>query len=68
MPRYFFHTRTRDRLIWDASGLDLPEVTCRDDPELTLALWSEAFDKHFRVSRALVITDAAGKVVFVAGF
>jgi hypothetical protein len=68
MPRYFFHTRAKGRLFWDAFGLELPEVTCREDPDMTLALWSEAFDKHFRVSRALVITDAAGKVVFATCF
>jgi hypothetical protein len=68
MPRYFFHTHARDRLTWDATGLELPEIASPEDPELAFALWSEAFDKHLRMSRALVITNEAGKVVFATEF
>ncbi len=69
MPRYyfhrFFHTQPCDRLIRDATGLELPEIASRQDPELTSALWSEAFDKHLRMGRSVVVTDETGKVVFV---
>jgi hypothetical protein len=68
MPRYFFHARTQDRLIWDATGLELPKVADLEDPELTVALWSEALDKHVQTGRAVVITDATGRVVFAIGF
>ena len=65
MPRYFFHTSIQDCLILDATGLDLPEITSSEDAELTLTLWSEVLSKQFLKGRALVITDAAGKVLFV---
>jgi hypothetical protein len=68
MPLYFFHTCTQDRLIWDATGLDLPEISGREVSDLTLALWSEVFDRQFRRGRAFVIMDAAGKVVFATSF
>jgi hypothetical protein len=64
MPRYYFHTRRQNHLIWDRTVLDLPEVTSPDDPELTSALWSEVFDWQIQQSRTFVITDKNGKVVF----
>jgi hypothetical protein len=67
MPRYFFHTSIQDRLIWDVTGLELPEIASSEDAELTLALWSEAFTKQFQKGRNLVVTDATGKVLFVTG-
>ena len=65
MPRYFFHTLIDDRLIWDAAGQELPNILSLEDRELTLALWSEVFDRQVRVSRSFVITDEIGKVLFV---
>jgi len=65
MPRYFFHPCSCDRVLQDATGLELPEITSPDDPELTLALWAEAFEKHLRISQAFVVTDAVGRVVFL---
>jgi hypothetical protein len=65
MPRYFFHASTQDRLIWDATGLELPEIGSLEDPELTSVLWSEVLDRQFQKGRAFVITDAVGKVLFV---
>jgi hypothetical protein len=64
VPRYFFHTRTSDKLIWDTTGLELPEIAKSEDQEMTLALWSEVFDRQLRQGRALVITDEVGKVLF----
>jgi hypothetical protein len=64
MPRYFFHTRSQDHLIWDTTGLDLPEMTRSDDPELTSALWSEVFDQQIQQGRTFVLTDENGKVHF----
>src|SRR5688572_9560455 len=65
MPRYFFHTSAHDHLIQDATGLELPDLARSEDAELTLALWFEILDSHLRTNRALVITDAVGKVLFV---
>ena len=65
MPRYFFHTLIEDRLIWDAIGQELPNLLNLEDRELTMALWSEVFDRQVRVSRSFVITDEIGKVLFV---
>jgi hypothetical protein len=48
MPRYFFHASTLDGLRWDATGLELPKITRSEDPQLTLALWTEAFDQCWR--------------------
>jgi hypothetical protein len=25
MPRYYFHLRSKDRLVWDEEGVDLPD-------------------------------------------
>jgi len=68
MPHYFFHTRISDQLIWDTTGLELPEIASLDDPELTFALWYEAFDKHLKMGQAFVVTTATGKVVFSTAF
>jgi hypothetical protein len=69
VPRYFFHTHTSSgQLTWDATGLELPEIESPEDPELAFAFWSEAFDKHLRMSVVLVIMDEAGKVVFARKF
>lgn len=65
MPRYFLHTSMQDRLIRDTIGLELPDIARSDNAELTLALWFEVLDRHCRKSRALVITDEVGKVLFV---
>jgi hypothetical protein len=65
LPRYFFHTLIDDRLIWDAAGQELPSLLSLEDRELTLAVWSEAFNRQGRVSRSFVITDEIGKVLFV---
>ena len=65
MPRYFFHTCTQERLIRDEIGLELPEIARSEDPELTLALWSEVFDRQFRRGTDFVITAEIGKVLFV---
>lgn len=68
MPRYFFHTCTRDRLFWDSTGLDLPDIANPEDPELTCALWSEVLNRQSRLGRTFVVMDEIGKVVFIAGF
>jgi hypothetical protein len=65
MPRYLFHTSIHDHLIRDAIGLELPDLARSEDAELTLALWFEVLDGHLRKNRALVVTDAVGKVLFV---
>jgi len=43
----------------------LPSLLSLEDRELTLAVWSEVFDRQGRVSRSFVITDEIGKVLFV---
>ena len=65
MPRYFFHMSTQGRLVRDTTGLELPDLARSEDAELTLALWSEVLPRQFLKGRALVITDAVGKVLFV---
>jgi hypothetical protein len=68
MPRYFFHTRTERRMLWDRTGLDLPDFWRATDEEMADALWHEAFAKHVAMGGSLLITDENGKVVFVAAF
>ena len=67
MPRYFFHSHTRDRVIRDQTGLDLPALARSEDPEMTMALWYEVIIQHIQRNQSLVVTDETGKVVFVAG-
>ncbi len=66
MPRYFFHVRTEHRMIWDRTGLDLPDFWWAADAEMTEALWQEAFAQYLHTGGALLITDEGGQVVLAA--
>ena len=66
MPRYFFHSCLNDQLRWDTTARELPNIASSDDAELTVALWSEVLALQCQKAKAFVITDEAGKVLFVA--
>ena len=66
MPRDFFHHRTENRMFWDSTGLDLPDLWQSLDPEMTDAIWNEALAVHAQAGHALIITDEDRQTLFVA--
>ena len=64
MPRYFFHRRMGDRMMWDAVGLELPDVRIAPDPDRAAAVWMDIIAGRIQAGQILVIMDAAGKVLF----
>ncbi len=50
------------------SELELPEVSSREDPELTCALWCEAFESRLRTGHPFLVTDEGGRLVFATAF
>jgi hypothetical protein len=52
-------------MIWDRTGLDLPDLCRASDPEMAVALWHEALDRKLQTGQIMVITDRSGHVVFV---
>ncbi len=65
MPRYFFHQRVGDRMIWDEVGLDLPELELASDADRAAVLWTDILAGRIQPGRILVITDALGQMLFV---
>ena len=71
MPRYFFHIRAGEQILWDQDGLSLPDPTaiCASNEA---AHWREARWKDVLMRNSqppdntLVVVDEAGAVVFVA--
>jgi hypothetical protein len=71
MPRYFFHLRAGEQILWDDEGLNLPNPTaiCASNEA---ARWRGAPWKDVLVSntqspdKMLVVVDEAGAVVFAA--
>ncbi len=65
MPRYFFHHRIGDRMMWDKVGCELPDMGMAPDPDRAVALWMDMIAGRLQPDRILVITDEMGKVLFV---
>ena len=65
MPRYFFHHRIGDTMMWDGVGLDLPDPGLRPISGEAAALWTAALAGQVRRGRILVITNDVGQVLFV---
>ncbi len=66
MPRYFFHHRVGDHMMWDGIGLDLPDLGLAQVSEEATALWTEALTGRSQPDRVLVITNDIGQVLFVS--
>jgi len=65
MPRYFFHHRLGDRMMWDTIGCELPDLGMAPDPDRGVTLWTEIIEGRLQPDQILVITDEVGKVLFV---
>jgi hypothetical protein len=65
MPRYFFHHRIGDRMMWDGVGCELPDLGLAPDPDGAAALWADILAERVHADRILVITDEIGQVLFV---
>jgi hypothetical protein len=63
LPRYFFHQRIGDRMMWDGTGLELPDLGL--DPDQAAARWTEIIEGRLQPGRILVITSETGQVLFV---
>ncbi|GJE60703.1 DUF6894 family protein [Methylobacterium trifolii] len=66
MPRYFFHTHLGADVVTDPSGVELPDPdaaweAARDTVRAALA---DPRDQARLLGASLVVTDAAGDVVF----
>lgn len=66
MPRYFFHHRIGDRMIWDGTGLELPDLRLTPDPDRAAALWMDVLEGRVQPGRILVVTNESGQVLFVS--
>ena len=65
MPRYFFHHRIGDRMMWGQVGCELPDLGLAPDPDRAAALWTDIVADRVQPDRILVITDDLGQVLFV---
>lgn len=68
MPRYYFHLKHDDRFIWDAEGVDLPDLRAVYGADIQAAeqQWRNVFGPMLVMShRTTVVTNDLGEVVFV---
>ncbi len=65
MPRYFFHHRIGDRMIWDGIGVDLPDVQLRRNDDQAAEMWADVLAGRLQPGRIMVVTNDMGQVVFV---
>ena len=68
MARYHFHVQLADRLIPDREGVDLPNLRSAFEPDnaAACASWDALLDViGCMPNRITVITDEAGRIVFV---
>ncbi|WP_262267636.1 DUF6894 family protein [Microvirga yunnanensis] len=68
MTRYHFHVQLADRLIPDREGVDLPSLRSAFEPDNAgaCAPWDALLDAIGGMpNRITVITDEAGRIVFV---
>jgi hypothetical protein len=63
MPRYFFHHRVGDRMMWDGAGLDLPDLGLEPASDQATALWVDALTGRVQPDQILVITNDIGQVI-----
>ena len=65
MPRYFFHRRVGERMIWDGVGIELPDLGLASDPDRAANVWADIIAGRQEPGFVLVVTDERGKVMFV---
>jgi hypothetical protein len=66
MPRYYFHQRVGNRMMWDETGLELPDLGLMPDADRAAMLWTDLLEGRLQPGRILVITNALGQVLFVS--
>jgi hypothetical protein len=66
VPRYYFHHRIGDRMMWDGVGLELPDLGLVPDPDRAVAVWTDILAGRLWAERILVVTNDAGQVLFVS--
>jgi hypothetical protein len=68
MPRYFFHLRSEDNLVWDDEGVDLPDpLTAQGAADKTAAELRGGLlhQVHRDCCWTMIITDEGGEIVQV---
>ncbi|EIM28531.1 DUF6894 family protein [Microvirga lotononidis] len=68
MPRYYFHVQVGERFVPDRHGVDLPNLMTARGPEAreAHASWDRVLSFIDALpNRTTVITDQAGRIVFV---
>ena len=66
MPHYFFHQRIGDRMMWDETGLDLPDLGLMPDADQAVVFWTDVLEGRLQPGRILVVTNVLGQVPFVS--
>ena len=66
MPRYFFHTQIGDDVITDPTGADLrdPDQAWEMADDTIRAALADPQNQARLMTACLVVTDAAGEIVF----
>jgi hypothetical protein len=65
MPHYFFHHRVGDRMMWDGTGLELPDLGLEPNPDQAAEVWTDVLAGRIQSYRILVVTNEIGQVLFV---
>jgi hypothetical protein len=65
MPRYYFHRRVGERMIWDGVGIELPDLGLASDPDRAADIWADIIAGRRVPGWVLVVTDERGRVMFV---
>jgi hypothetical protein len=65
MPRYFFHQRIGDRMMWDRTGVDAPGLVIEPDADVAAGALADILSRREQPSRILIVTDARGQMLFI---
>jgi hypothetical protein len=66
MPRYFFHQCVGTRMMWDAVGMELPDLSIGPSANRAAEIWTDILAGRVQPNRILVVTDQIGLVLFVS--
>jgi hypothetical protein len=70
MPRYYFHLRSQDSLVWDDDGIDLPDpLTAQGAADKTAAELQGGLlhQVHNSSCWIIAVTDEGGRIIHVVG-
>jgi hypothetical protein len=65
MPRYFFHQRIGNRIMWDGTGVDMPGLFIEPNADVAAGALADILSRREQPSSILIVTDASGQMLFV---